>query len=145
MASLTRSTALWIAFNSSLCPIHCSPDNPEIGWFDDAKIICYRIAQFSPVLRDLFAQEPECRVSKLGAGRVAFVMRDVFVHDAPQALDRIEMRTIGRNEVQSDAAAWTFKPCAHEFGVMITRVVEKHMYERKHRIPCLDQFQQPDG
>src|ERR1039458_8562540 len=82
------------AGSTLLLYIPCSPDNPEIGWFDDAKIICDRIAQFSPVLRDLFAQEPECRVSKLGAGRVAFVMRDVFVHDAPQALDRIEMRTI---------------------------------------------------
>jgi hypothetical protein len=115
-----------------------SSQNPEISGFDDTKIICDGIAQFRPVSRHLLAQKSERCVGELGAGGVAFVVGDVFVHDAPQALDRVEVRTIGRDEMQFDPTTRTFKLGAHKPGVMIARVVEKHMTERERRIHRLD-------
>ena len=69
--------------------IPCSPDNPKLFGNDDAEIICDDIAEVGPVSWDLFAQEPEGGIGEQGAGRVAFVVGDVLVHDAPQALDRV--------------------------------------------------------
>ena len=94
--------------------------------------------------RSALRPESERGVGELGAGGVAFVVGDVFVHDAPQALDRVEVRTIGRDEMQFDPTTRTVKPGAHKPGVMIARVVEKHMTERERRIHRLDRFQQPD-
>jgi hypothetical protein len=62
---------------------------------------------------------------------------DVAVHDAPEPLDRIEMRAIGRNEMQLDPAAGPRQPFRHQFGVMIARIVEKDMEERHQRIDFL--------
>ena len=71
-------------------------------------------------------------------------MRDVLVHDAPQPLDRVQVRAIGWNEMQPDPAVGPGKPVLHELGVMIARVVKENMDERQHRIEGLDQFQKPD-
>ena len=68
-------------------------------------------------------------------------MRDVSVHEAPQPLDRIEMRAIGRDEMQLDPAPGSSKPFLHQPGVMIARVVKKDMDERQQRIERLNRFQ----
>jgi hypothetical protein len=52
-------------------------------------------SQNSAVAGHFFAQEIERRIGELGAGFVGFVVGDVSVHEAPQPLDRIEMRTVG--------------------------------------------------
>src|ERR1019366_9810907 len=57
--------------------------NPKILWADDAKIIGDGIAEALPVLGDFVAQEIERGVRKLSACGVAFVVRDVLVHDSP--------------------------------------------------------------
>ena len=63
----------------------------------------------------------------MGATCVAFVVRDVSEHEAPQPLDRIEMRAIARNEMQLDPATGSREPFLHQLGVMIARVVDKDM------------------
>ena len=121
-----------------------SRHDPKILSVDDAEIVGDRIAEVRPVPWNGFTQKTKRRIGELGAGCIAFVVRDVSVHEAPQPLDRIEMRTIGRDEMQLDPAAGSSKPFLHELGVMIARVVEKDMDERQHRIKQLDRFQEPD-
>jgi hypothetical protein len=58
--------------------------NPKISRFDDAESV--------PVLWNFFAQEAKCFRSELCTGGVAFIVRDMLVHDAPEPLNRIEMR-----------------------------------------------------
>src|SRR5271155_811766 len=84
----------------SLSGIPGSPHNPKFLWVDDAEIVGDRITEVRPVPGNFFTQKTERRISELGACCVAFVVRDVSVHEAPQPLDRIQMRAIGRNEMQ---------------------------------------------
>src|ERR1019366_2256616 len=65
------------------CAIPGLRQNPKILWADDAKIIGDGIAEALPVLGDFVAQEIERGVRKLSACGVAFVVRDVLVHDSP--------------------------------------------------------------
>src|SRR5208282_3338471 len=69
-----------------------SPHNPKFLWVDDAEIVGDRITEVRPVPGNFFTQKTERRISELGACCVAFVVRDVSVHEAPQPLDRIQMR-----------------------------------------------------
>src|SRR6202158_582682 len=91
--------------------------NPKLLWVDDAEIVGDRITEVRPVPGNFFTQKTERRISELGACCVAFVVRDVSVHEAPQPLDRIQMRTIGRNEMQLDPAPRSSKPFLHQSGV----------------------------
>src|SRR5438552_6062178 len=102
-----------------------SSHNPKILWVDDAEIVGDRIAEVRPILGNFVTQKTERGIGELGAGRVAFVVRDVLVHEAPQPLDRTEMRAIGRDEMQLDPAAGPGEPFLHQLGVMIARVVKK--------------------
>ena len=65
-------------------------------------------------------------------------MRDVHVDDAPQPLDRVEMRAIRRDGMQFDSAASPLEPGVHQPGVMIARVVAIDMVERRQRPRQLD-------
>ena len=62
-------------------------------------------------------------------------MRDVLVHDAPQPLDRVQVRAIGWNEMQPDPEAGPGKPrSCTELGVMIVRVVkQKKTWDQRHK------------
>src|SRR5580698_134795 len=71
-----------------------SPHNPKFLWVDDAEIVGNRITEVRPVPGNFFTQKSERRISELGACCVAFVVRDVSVHEAPQPLDRIQMRAM---------------------------------------------------
>src|ERR1700689_5508904 len=79
-----------------------SPHNPKFLWVDDAEIVGDRITEVRPVPGNFFTQETERRISELGACCVAFVVRDVSVHETPQPLDRIQMRAIGGKEMHFD-------------------------------------------
>ena len=68
------------------------------------KLFGDKITEVRPVPRHCFTQETKRRIGELGACGVAFVVRDVSVHEAPQPLDRIEMRAIGRDEMQLNPA-----------------------------------------
>src|ERR1019366_8266144 len=89
-------------------------------------------------------RNPSVASANWGARGVAFVVRDVSVHEAPQSLDRIEMRAIGRDEMQLDPAPGLGEPFLYQLGVMIARVVKKDMDQRQQRLERLDRFQQPD-
>ena len=58
-------------------------DNPKILPRYDAEIVGDRITQARPVPGNVIAQEIERRVGELSACGVAFVVRDMLVHDAP--------------------------------------------------------------
>ena len=66
-----------------------SRHNPKILWADDAKIIGDKVAEAVPVLGDFVAQEIERGGRELPTCRVAFVGRDIFVHETPWPLDRV--------------------------------------------------------
>src|SRR6266446_7035465 len=66
-----------------------SSHNPKILWLDDAEIVGDRIAEVRPVSGNRFTKETKRRIGELGASRVAFVVRDVSMHEAPQPLDRM--------------------------------------------------------
>ncbi len=69
--------------SSLILYIPSSSHNPKLRGNDDAKIVRNSVAERGPISRDLFAQESERRVGEVGASGVAFVVRDVLVHDAP--------------------------------------------------------------
>jgi hypothetical protein len=108
-----------------------SRHNPKILWVDDAKIIGDRVAEAIPVLGDFAAQEIERGVREPSACGVAFVGRGVSVDEAPWPLDRVQVRAIGRDEMQRDPAPRPGEPFPHELGVIIARIVENDMDERK--------------
>ena len=63
--------------------IPCSRHDPKILWVDDAKIVGDRITEVCPIPGNCFTQETERRIGELGASCIAFVVRDVSVHEAP--------------------------------------------------------------
>ncbi len=63
-----------------------------------------------PTPGNFLTQEAERGIGELGASGVGFVVGEVPVHDSPEPLDRIEMRAIGRNEMQLDPAAGPREP-----------------------------------
>lgn len=60
-----------------------SRHDPKILWVDDAKIVGDRITEVRPIPGNFFTQETERRIGELGASCIAFVVRDVSVHQAP--------------------------------------------------------------
>ena len=71
-------------------------------------------------------------------------MGDVSVHQPPQSFNRIEVRVVGRNEVQLDPAARRLQPFPHQLRVMVSGVVEEEVDQAlagRHRF---DRRQQQD-
>ena len=60
-----------------------SRHDPKILGRDDAEVVGDRIAEVRPIARNLFAQETERRVGELRTSCVAFVVRNVSMHQAP--------------------------------------------------------------
>ena len=56
---------------------------------------------------------------------VSAVVGDVLMHHFLQALDRVEMRTVGRHEMQDDAPPWLLHPVLDGSGMMVPGVVEE--------------------
>ena len=73
----------------NVADIPCSRHNPEVTWIDDPEIVGDGASKSPPVAGYFFAQKSERRIGELRAGRVAFVVRDILVHDAPQSLYRV--------------------------------------------------------
>ena len=121
--------------------ITSEPENP---WVNDAEIVCDRFAEFLPVSRHFARKNSSMCLGELPICSVAFVVSEMFVHDAPQPFDWVQMRAIGGNEVQLDPAARLCQPFLHEYSMVIARVVEKDMDVRHRRILRFDRLQQPD-
>src|ERR1700745_1518458 len=60
-----------------------SRHDPKVLGRDDAEVVGDRIAEVRPIARNLFAQENERRVGELRTSCVAFVVRNVSMHQAP--------------------------------------------------------------
>ena len=76
--------------------------------------------------------------AELGEGLVVPVVGDVFVHQGPQLFDGIEMRTVGRKEVQHDFAAGRRKPRFDDAGLVIAGVVDEDVDEAHRGVGALD-------
>ena len=66
--------------------IECIPrsrHDPKVLGRDDAEVVGNRIAEVRPIARNLFAQETERRVGEVRTSCVAFVVRNVSMHQAP--------------------------------------------------------------
>jgi hypothetical protein len=70
-------------------------------------------SQNSAQLRGTFLRRKLSAASANSAQVLGFVVSDVSVHEAPQLLDRIEMRTLARNEMQLDPALRLGDPVLH--------------------------------
>lgn len=90
-----------------------------------------------PVSGHVVAQECQDGVGEIVEGPVAAVVGDVLVHQPPEAFDGIEMGAIGWDEVEFDPAFRPRQPCLHQFGVMISGIVEEevdHTHAGIHRL-----------
>src|SRR5208337_4347006 len=63
----------------------------------------------------------------------ALLVGDVLVHHLPQALDWVEVRAVGRREVQDDAPPWLLQPVLDGSGTMVAGVVEEDV-DAAHRL-----------
>lgn len=69
---------------------------PKILVVYDSEVIRDLVAEFSPFFGDGFSKEGEDCVGELFLPWVVTVMRNVLVHDRPEALNGVEMGTVGR-------------------------------------------------
>ena len=83
-------------------------------------------------------EEFEDLAAELVEGLVIPVVSDVFVHQAPQAFDGIEMGTVGRKEVQHDFALSRRKPLFDDVGLVIAGVVDKDVDEAHRAMRAFD-------
>src|ERR1035437_1464833 len=79
---LRRQCSMEKAYRAKACYTP-SRHNPKILWIDDAEIVGDRITEVRPIPGNCFTQETERRIGELGASCVAFIVRDVSVHEAP--------------------------------------------------------------
>ena len=105
---------------------------------DHAKIVRDSVAEMFPASGYGVPEELDDLHAELGEGLVILVVGDVFVHQAPQPLDGIEMGTIGRKEVQHDRAPRHRKPLFDDLGMMIAGVVDKDVDEAHRGMRALD-------
>src|ERR1700730_5031470 len=92
------------------------------------------ITIYVPLSGHLLAQKAQRRRFEIGKRRVALVVRDVLVHQAPEPLDRIQMRAVGGDEVELDVAPRPRQPSLHQLGVVVAGVVPKQMDQPLARI-----------
>ena len=71
---------------------------------------------------------------EIGERRMTSVVRDMLVHQAPKPFDRIQMRAVGRNEVELDSAPPPRQPSLHQIGVVVAGVVHKPVDQPLARI-----------
>src|SRR3954452_12100115 len=57
---------------------------------------------------------------------VTSVVGHVLVHQPPKTLDRVQMRAVGRNEMEPDPPARQGQPVLNRPGVMVAGIVQKH-------------------
>src|SRR3954449_13030768 len=96
-----------------------SPENPKIPWRYDAKVIGHTIAKRAPPAGHIAAQETEHGVAEAVVSGVTSVVGHVLVHQPPETLDRVQMRAVGRNEMEPDPPARHGQPILNRPGVMV--------------------------
>src|SRR3954468_23430353 len=79
-----------------------SPENPKILRRYDAKIVGHTIAKRAPPVGHIVAQETEHGIAKSIVSGMTSVVGHGFVHQPQETLDRVQMRAVGRNEMEPD-------------------------------------------
>src|SRR4051812_11853314 len=69
-----------------------SRQNPKILGRDDTEVIRYLITVCAPSSGHLLAQEGQDHSSEISERRMTSIVRDMLVHQAPEPLDRIQLR-----------------------------------------------------
>jgi len=102
-------------------------DDPKIAGRDDAEVVSDSVAEELPILRDCRSEEFQDGSPELPEGRVIPIVGHVVMHHTPTSLDRIEVRAIGRDEVQYASASRSFQPVPHDDGVVVACIVQEDM------------------
>src|SRR5262245_33778373 len=98
-------------------------DDPKLVGRDDTKVVGDSVAKAVPFFGNSSPEEAQDCRSELREGFIASVIGDMFVHYAPASFDRIKMRTIGRDEVQTDHAYRLHQPLTHQNCVIVGGVI----------------------
>jgi hypothetical protein len=122
-----------------------SVDYPKICWVDNPEIIGYLVAESAPFSGHLCAHEVQDGDGEIFDCLVSSVVGYVPMHQSPEPFDWVEVRAVGRDEVQFDAASWPCEPFLHQSGVMVAGIIEKQMNEPLAGMHVLNGNQQPDG
>ena len=85
---------------------------------DDTKAVGHVITDFFGLFRKGPVEEFVDRLDKPGKTVIGPVMGDVFVHDAPKPLDRVEMRRTRRQDMQFQPAVGPLQPWLQHPGIM---------------------------
>ena len=80
-----------------------------------------------PFFGNCLVEEGEDRCAELVEGFVVSIMGRVLMHEAPVSLDRIEVWTIGRDEVQHALAPLSLEPFTYALGMMVAGIVQVNM------------------
>ena len=80
-----------------------------------------------PFFGNCLVEEGQDRRAELVEGFVVSVVGRVLMHEAPASLDRIEVGTIGRDEVQHALATLLLEPFTHALGMMVAGIVQVDM------------------
>jgi len=80
-----------------------------------------------PFFGDGFSEEREDCVGELFLAGVETVVGDVRVHDLPQPLNGVEMRAVGRQLDEVDAAVFSPEEGAHVRASVVGGVVPNHV------------------
>src|SRR5271165_503880 len=128
----------------TLPAIAASREDPKILGVDDAEIVGDGRREFVEPERHGFAQETEHGFGEVAEFGVAPVVGDVLVHHLPKPFDRVEMRAVGRHEMQDDAPPRLLHPILDDFGVVVAGVVEEDVDAAHRRIGALQRFKQSD-
>jgi hypothetical protein len=84
-------------------------------------------AEMLPFLGNCLVEEGQDRRAELVEGFVVSVVGRALMHEAPASLDRIEVGTIGRDEVQHALATLPLEPFTHALGMMVAGIVQVDM------------------
>ena len=110
------------------CPdVHLGSDNPVLLVREDAEVVGDGTAEFEPFVWQCFPEETQNGFCELIERGVMAIVGHAFVHDAPETLDRVEMRCVGWQKMQFHSALWIGQPWLQYFGVVIPGIVEKHV------------------
>src|SRR5271157_5019668 len=104
---------------------------------DHAEIVSDSIAESAPVSGPFIPQERDDLCAELREGLVVPIVGDVFMHQGPQPLDRIEMGTVLWKETQHALAPGRRKPLSDDTGFVIIGVVGEDVDDALARMNAL--------
>src|SRR5208283_1246942 len=124
--------------------IAASREDPKILRVDDAEIVGDGRRELVEPLRHGLAQEAEHDFGEVAEFGVALVVGDVLVHHLPEPFDRVEVRTVGRHEMQDDAPPRLLQPVLDGSGMVVAGVVEENVDAAHRRTGLLQRLEQGD-